>query len=185
MIFSCTSIEITLNACHDFTIATNNLTYYNLNFVALSSAGASEGMGGVAEQVKQLELRRCRSIAKMSNEKVKTLRALIGVGDEKPVSESSSSAEATCKSMEDEPLVELNPDTVRLFTSQIGCVVTLEQKVEGERKTRKSESDKELASSSGLKFKSQHGPSHPLSKLARGGTAGRGTSARGKFYSTM
>ncbi|XP_011676387.2 uncharacterized protein LOC575378 isoform X1 [Strongylocentrotus purpuratus] len=149
-----------------------------------AEAGESEVLVGVAEQVKQLELRRCRSIAKMSNEKVKTLRALIGVGDEKPVSESSSSAEATCKSMADEPLVELNPDTVRLFTSQIGCEVTLDQKAAtGERKTRKSESDKETPSSSGSKIKSQHGPSHPLRKLAQGGATGRGT--RGKFYSTM
>ncbi|XP_041455968.1 uncharacterized protein LOC121408541 isoform X2 [Lytechinus variegatus] len=153
---------------------------------ALEKKEESEGMMGVAEQVHKLELKRCRSIAKMSDEKVKALRSSIGVTDEKkPVAKPSSSIEAACKSVEDGPLVELKPDMVRLFTSHLGEGAALDQKAKEERKTRKSESDKESTSSSQSKVKSQHGPSHPLNKLARGGAGGRGTSGRGKFYSTM
>ena len=165
-------------------------------------------MIAVAEQVKMYELKRCASIAKMSNEKVKRrtskddqnnqppsspTKAITNspLRHKTPVEETSSQAQSERESPCEEPMVKLNPDLVKLFTSQIESRLSPDVKAgEEKEKSRRNETEKDQDSSAASYLTSRrrtHGPSPPLNALRKGQGrgAGRGGSSRGKFYSTM
>ena len=163
-------------------------------------------MIAVAEQVKLYELKRCASIAKMSNEKIKRRTSKDDQNTQSPASptkgatnssirhktrivETSTQGRSEKESTQDEPLVKLNPDFVKLFTGQLESRLSGEQKTAEERsKACESDREKDTSTSSfSTGRRRTHGPSHPLNALRKGQGrgVGRGGSSRGKFYSTM
>ncbi|XP_071509345.1 uncharacterized protein [Diadema antillarum] len=167
-----------------------------------SDQGESGGVVKVSDRVKKLELKRCASIAKMSNEKVAKQRSTNGsdkqtprwmhpakeaaTHHETPVPETGAQGSDAHQSGGDEPLVQLNLDHVRLFTSQLEGDSSLHAPTEAKKVSRKSESDKDsVTSAHPSQSKRLHGPSHPLNKLGSKIGASKGGSSRGKFYSTM